>query len=592
MNNIEIIAYNIHIDSMAKSVDTIDFNHKPQNPTIYVISFFDEVLITPVISTTDACLNCLFLRLSNNYKKRKQTRELIKAYLSGTSIQNPDITPLTRHLIAALLAKKTAENNTEQLTVISLKNHKVSHHTLISHPDCEVCDSLAIDEAMNLEDVLTAPDKIKKSSYRTQKIDDIQTKIDPLLDTRTGIFNTLLRDYNSPFAVAVANMPLSNGMDEPGIGRTTNYEASSSVAMLEGLERYCGLSNRGKRDTVRSSYTDLIRHHLVFDPRQLPQHSEQQFAQSGFPFRPFDENHIYDWVWGYSFKQKAPILIPKFCAYYYYFHKSNYDNAPFYEISNGCALGGCLEEAIIHGIFEVIERDAFLMTWFKRLVPSELFIDQLYDEELIHLKWRFEAETGYNLRFFDISQEGPITTIMVLAEHPDESNLIKQFCACGAHTDPLSAAKGAIHEVAGILTAMQTKFLARQPQIERMLNEPKEVRSMEDHALVNAHPLASERFDFLKKGQKKPLQSINHYHDTIKEDLHDITSDLLDNFSDVIVVDQSSQELRKRDLSCVKVIIPDCLPMTFGYDMRRTTQASRLSNLRPQEINPHPHPFP
>ena len=38
-----------------------------------------------------------------------------------------------------------------------------------------------------------------------------------------------------------------------------------------------------------------------------------------------------------------------------------------YETSNGCALGGCFEEATAHGLLEVAERDAFLITWYGRM---------------------------------------------------------------------------------------------------------------------------------------------------------------------------------------------------------------------------------
>ena len=34
--------------------------------------------------------------------------------------------------------------------------------------------------------------------------------------------------------------------------------------------------------------------------------------------------------------------------------------------SNGCALGGSLEEAILYGLFELIERDNFLLAWYCR----------------------------------------------------------------------------------------------------------------------------------------------------------------------------------------------------------------------------------
>ena len=72
---------------------------------------------------------------------------------------------------------------------------------------------------------------------------------------------------------------------------------------------------------------------------------------------------------------------------------------------------------------------------------------------------------------------------------------------------------------------------------------------------------------------------------------------------DVIVVDQTTPEHRAGGFCCVKVIIPGALPMTFGHYNRRTQGLPRLLEvprllgyrdkaLLPQDINPHPHPFP
>ena len=72
---------------------------------------------------------------------------------------------------------------------------------------------------------------------------------------------------------------------------------------------------------------------------------------------------------------------------------------------------------------------------------------------------------------------------------------------------------------------------------------------------------------------------------------------------DVVVVDQTTPEHRAGGLHCVKVIVPGTLPMTFGHANRRVhglprlfavpaLLGYRLQSLAPQDVNPHPHPFP
>ena len=55
-----------------------------------------------------------------------------------------------------------------------------------------------------------------------------------------------------------------------------------------------------------------------------------------------------------------------------------------YETSNGCALGGSLEEAIFHGIMEVVERDSFLLTWYAKLPLPRLDLSSANDQEFIN----------------------------------------------------------------------------------------------------------------------------------------------------------------------------------------------------------------
>ncbi|MDG3044768.1 hypothetical protein OE903_15615 [Bacillus sp. B6(2022)] len=72
----------------------------------------------------------------------------------------------------------------------------------------------------------------------------------------------------------------------------------------------------------------------------------------------------------------------------------------------------------------------------------------------------------------------------------------------------------------------------------------------------------------------------------------------------IIVVDQTAEELDSSGLKCVKVIVPGMLPMTFGHDMRRLQKLPRLFSV-PESLGysiPNknellknkaiPHPFP
>lgn len=141
-----------------------------------------------------------------------------------------------------------------------------------------------------------------------------------------------------------------------------------------------------------------------------------------------------------------------------------------------------------------------------------------------------------------------------------------------------------------------------------MLYDPTLVKKMEDHSMLYSLPEAEERLHFLLD-EHRPLRTFDQEYKkrARNADLTDDLKGLLQAFRrlnlDVIVVDQTSLEILRNGLYCVKVLIPGMLPMTFGYHLTRVTGLERVLRvpaelgytqqpLTPEQLNPHPHPFP
>jgi len=54
--------------------------------------------------------------------------------------------------------------------------------------------------------------------------------------------------------------------------------------------------------------------------------------------------------------------------------------------SNGCAAGNTLEEAIVQGFLELVERDAYAIWWYNRLQRPEVDLSQFNDSYLRDLQ--------------------------------------------------------------------------------------------------------------------------------------------------------------------------------------------------------------
>jgi ribosomal protein S12 methylthiotransferase accessory factor len=443
--------------------------------------------------------------------------------------------------------------------------------------------------------------KTSKDSYRCRSLDDMkEALIEDYLDYRIGLLNGQMADLVSPFADATVNLPMF-AQDEVTAGRTHSYKNSELAAIMEGLERYCGMSPRGKRTVIRDCYRNL--EDQALNPVTVGLYSEEQYKQPGFPFRPFDPDQTIDWVWGYSFLRETPILVPQMLAYY----SSSCGNGFVYETSNGCALGGSLEEAIFYGIMEVVERDSFLMTWYAQLPLPRLDLFSAKDQELELMIHRLQTVAGFDLNVYNATMDNGIPSIWAIAKNrkPKGINLI---CAAGAHPDPVRAVKGAIHELSGMMLTLDAKFEANRGKYVRMLDDPLQVKEMEDHSMLYGLPLAQGRLQFLLE-ENRPLRTFEEEFErkTNHSDLTDDLRDVLHVFRrlnlDVIAVDQTTPELRRNGLHCVKVLIPGMLPMTFGYHLTRVTGLERVLQvpvelgyakqpLHVNQLNSHPHPFP
>ncbi|MFL6555187.1 MAG: TOMM precursor leader peptide-binding protein, partial [Bacillus sp. (in: firmicutes)] len=387
-----------------------------------------------------------------------------------------------------------------QLCLINLKTLKSSWHSFLPVPLCSVCSHLPDDSEDAAGISLQPSPKISPDSYRSRSLDDLNKVLaKDYLDHRTGLLNGKMVNLVPPFADVSVNLPLFEG-DEGTAGRTNSYEISELTAILEGLERYCGLEPRGKRTVVFDSFRNLK--NKALNPIKVGVHAKEQYAQHGFPFQPFNPNRPINWVWGYSFLEERSILVPELLAYY---SLGSRQHGFVYETSNGCALGGSLEEAIFYGIMEVVERDSFLMTWYAQLNLPRLDPSSADDQELQLMIERMRSVAGYDLYLYNSTMEHGIPSICAIAKNRKQKG-VNLICAAGAHLDPVRAVKSAVHELAGMMLTLDEKLESNLEEYSRMLQDSSLVQQMDDHGMLYGMPQAEKRLDFLLE-DNRPLRT-------------------------------------------------------------------------------------
>jgi ribosomal protein S12 methylthiotransferase accessory factor len=492
------------------------------------------------------------------------------------------------------------------LLLVGLDDLAVRRHPFLPHPRCPECGDLPVDRAEDAVPALRARPKSAPDVFRVRRLRDVGALLGPAFtDPETGLVPEIRRVEAWGLPTAFARVARAGGVVDYGVGRASDHEVSGHVATLEALERYAGLVPGGKRTAVRAPYAELQTR--AVDPRRFGLYPPEHYGPD-FPYAPFREERALPWVWGYSFGRQQAVLVPE-CLVYYGLRPRRRGELPLaYETSNGCALGACLEEAILYGLFEVAERDAFLMTWYTRLAVPRMAVESFRDRSLALTVRRTEQLSGYELRVFNITLEQCIPAIWAMAvDAGDGADRPALLCAAGAHLDPARACASAVGELATMLATTPAQYAEKRSRVHRMVADADAVRTMEDHSLLYCDSAVSGRLDFLLDAVDEQAMEATFpepvRHDDLRQDLMAVVERYLGTGLEVVVVDQTTPELRLAGLRCVKVLVPGTLPMTFGHRARRIHGLPRLYSvpqllgyrqrpLDPGEVNPHPHPFP
>ncbi|CAL9426970.1 hypothetical protein SUDANB95_01959 [Actinosynnema sp. ALI-1.44] len=588
------------------------FSLRRGTPWVPVFTEAGTAIVGPVVRPgRPGCATCAETRRAAAREHADERAEIERRF-AGRLDEPPHswVTGAAATVVAAIAAAHVArvgEDLEPALCRVRLADLAVSTHPLLPDPLCPDCGGLPADSADAA--VLRPRSRPKRSGYRVARLGDRAEHLRrTFVDAETGVVRGVARDVRSVFPTVSARIGLRDGHGtEVGFGRTLDFESGELAALAEAVERYAGIRPGGRRTTVRGSYRDLAPDAL--HPPALGLHSDAQYDLPGFRFRRYHDDLVLDWVWAHSFRRAGPVLVPE--RYAYYGHRHDGGDRPFvYEISNGCALGNCLEEAVFHGLLEVAERDAFLLAWYTRTLRSRVDPDTAADRTVPLMVDRIQDVTGYRVDAFDVTAEQGVPVFWVMAVDERASDRAGTHVAAGCHPEPEAALAGALLELAPLTARSPEAYRTERARALRMLADPDAVTAMHDHAVLYSLPEAFDRLSFLyDAGPTRSLREsfagggLGPWQPDLRVDLDRLVRRYLDTGLDVVVVDQTTPEHRAGGLRCVKVVVPGALPMTFGHRHRRTTGLDRLLHVparlgraaRPlaeSELNPHPHPFP
>ncbi len=286
------------------------------------------------------------------------------------------------------------------------------------------------------------------------------------LDERTGIFASF-RDYELPWESPIhvctgrlkpevclakhcARPAISAGVSGSGV---RSQEARLSC-LCEALERHSGIFRSDEPRRV-ARYSEIAEE--AIHPNALTLFSESQYqhreewnqreGRHNWVPEPFDPEQSIDWSPAWSLTQKQIKYLPTAYCYYGY----PFDPAHDYcrPDSNGNAAGHDLDEAIVHGFLELVERECASVWWYNRLRRPRVAIDS-YGLPHVAAIGNFFKLLGRSLEVIDITAHPTIPTFVALS-HSEPSPRNDYMLGFGAHFDPQTALTKALTEITQFL---------------------------------------------------------------------------------------------------------------------------------------------
>lgn len=386
-------------------------------------------------------------------------------------------------------------------------------------------------------------------------------------------------------------------------GAAFSDDAARGKAMGEAIERYCGAFYWQDR-FIRAPYKDLEQE--AVSPEKFILFSDNQYDSASFPYSRFTKETTVNWVEGFSLVAPRKILVPANFVYVPYQFPTHEEHIAS-PISTGLSCGNSPVEALLSSLMEVIERDAFIITWYNRLPQPRI---NFAAQEFPLINYYIEQLTKANIdvHIFDITLDIPIPVYMVILVSRFSGNDVPALVvATKASLDLEHGVIGCLEEAAH--TRIWARMLMREHLDPALLQSGQslsyaEIVDNRGHVLFYSQPDAVAHLNFLLKNEKSGelRKDGSVAAGSPLEQLKKATALLADKGFEVIGVDVTTPDIMELGFYVMRVIIPGLHPLHLGYGNRylggnRLYQISKdlgFTSAPTTEagINPLPHPFP
>ncbi|MAE74338.1 MAG: hypothetical protein CL675_09600 [Bdellovibrionaceae bacterium] len=390
-----------------------------------------------------------------------------------------------------------------------------------------------------------------------------------------------------------ANRRFLGGRELPGAGAGFSHERATLSAIGEAVERFSA-SVPLMPDIANETLSSLRSQNLpVLDEQWLHAYEDFQYQLPNFPFRRFDPQAPYDWIYLENLTKRAPVLVPV--------EALSWVEGQFFEVnSSGYAAGQTKEKAAISGLLECIERDHFMYLWWTQTgAPAVQFPIQTDDPRGDKIN-QFVASMNGRLKVLQVQLDMDICGYIAYYRGEPKTGHNAFIVAGACRSNPVDA----IHKVLTEFTHCHEfyEYFDNKTRFSDVSDYESEVTDFEIGSGIYLNFEKAKHCYFLWNGKFEPLKSFDYSSTSEEAELANIVKLISDVQCDAVIKDVTTRDMAKTGCSVVRAWVPQFI-FPNGAHRSRNWGNKRLKELgmklghsdRPltiKDFNQRPHPFP
>jgi len=427
--------------------------------------------------------------------------------------------------------------------------------------------------------------------------------LDDLVSPRVGVVQSVDRmcPYpGEPPMVRLASATLAHfayrrlpDAERVGAGKGLTDAEARAGAIGEAVERYCAYQPDPHRLFIAPATEagpGAVR------PVDLVLYSDDQCGRPAWRYQRWSDDLPVAWVRGVELGSGAETAAPAGLTWL----AGTFTPSFTATTSNGLAAGPDRPSALLGGLCELIERDAFLLTWMNRLPAVE--VDLATAGGAVAAIAGHYARRGVDVRAFLLPSDLPAAAVMAVSfDDDDDPDVPAQVVGLGCHPDPAVAVLKAVLEMCQARPSEISHFRDDPPA--GRLRDYADVATLEDHSAFAGQRERRDEFAFLwASGRRTAVADIpDPSVGDVAGDLDGCVATLAAAGLRVVAVDLTLPDVAQCGVHVERVMIPGLQPIHFGFGEERLG-GTRLFEVprslglsaRPRteaDLNPCPHPL-